>query len=347
MEFKEIKEENARLLEQDRKENRRILRAYPTLVTLTTDIRCNLKCIMCHLRGIRDDELLKIHPLEEEYLIKFASQVFPTAQILRLNTAGEPLLSRTLELELELALKYGLKLQLFTNGTLLSHKKGIWERIVKNSCFVLYSFDSPVKETYESIRPGADYFLVLQNMHLFQRYRNNLSNAERPMFIIHMVVMRRNLSEVNQMISFAKHIGADALYLCRIIIFTEETEGESLDNCKEEFNRTMLEAQKLANSLGLYVRIPPLYAEQTEPPDGKILRRCNFIWEEVLLDYNANIWPCCSPSRPVVGSIKDNDFKEIWNGEVYQLMRRTFTEGYPYKLCQDCAEHGYLTTITP
>lgn len=153
--FDAIKENNYTTLQEDIKEMRPMLRAYPPFVGLGTDALCNLQCVMCIQRLFDNKDLASLTPIEDKYLIKFAEQVFPTAKILQLNTAGEPLMSMTLDLELELAERYGVKVEVITNGTLLNSKEGSFEKLTRNVSSILFSFDSPVKETYESIRRGA------------------------------------------------------------------------------------------------------------------------------------------------------------------------------------------------
>lgn len=355
IELDKLKKKNAILLQYDKEKKRSILRAYPIFVGLGTDVACNLRCVMC-IRQTKSETEVKSGPIiEEKYLIKFVEQVFPTAKILQLNTAGEPLMSRTFDLELELAEKYSVKLELITNGTLLNIKNARFKKLVENSHLICFSFDSPVKETYESIRIGADFDQAVENMRLFQKYRNQLPKTKRPAFNIVMVLMKRNLQEVFQMLKFAKEIGADSLGISHLYVHTKDMEIESLDNCKEEVNEMLLSAVQLAKEIQINLVIPPLY--EIEPMAlpiekfsagfhkskfKKIIQRCSFLWERVYIDGNANIIPCCEPSHPVVGSIKDNNFEEIWNGRLYQVMRNTFTgEGF-YPLCKKCAEEGYL-----
>ncbi len=352
-----LKESNANLLEQDKKENRCCLRALPTFVGLGTDEICNLRCVMCIQRTKEQSVLKNSPPIEEKYFIKFANQVFPTAKILRLNTSGEPLMSRRLELEAGLAEKYGVRLELITNGTLLNVKRKLFEKIVNNSSSISFSFDSPIKKTYESIRIGAEFLRVVENMRLFQKYRNTLPIHKRPFFYVNMVLMRRNFNEIIPMVNFTKSIGEDCLIIVRILVSKKEMQDESLDNCREETNRALLEAQEFAKKLNLNLWIPPLFnidtALNSEEDNAVVqysqpkpaLKRCPFLWDYVYIDGNADIFTCCEPSHPVAGSIKDRDFRDIWNNQLYQKMRSTFTGGAHYKLCKDCAEHGYLSEV--
>jgi len=265
-------------------------------------------------------------------------------------------MSRLLPTEIDLAEKYGVKLEVNTNGTLLNVKKALFAKIVKNASSIAFLFDSPVKETYESIRIGADFSETVENMRLFQEFRNSMPLSERPYFFIKMVLMRRNLNQVIKMVEFAKNMGVDSVHISHVLIFREEMQQEALEDSKENVNNTLLMAEQFARDLQMSLVIPPLFnleASETKKQIAEIkqkeesFKRCSFLWGRVYIDGNANIFPCCEPSHPVVGSIKDKDFEEIWNGELYQAMRKTFTGGPYYKLCYDCVKTGYLSKTNP
>lgn len=357
--YRILKEKNKMQLEEDIRENRNSLNAFPTFVGLGTDMRCNLRCIMC-VQRLDDRKALQEAPvIEEKHLIKFAKEVFPTTETLQLNTAGEPLMSRNFDLELELAEEFCVKLDVITNGLLLNSKPGRLQKLCRNAGAIQFSFDSPVDETYESIRIGSSYDKVVENMRLFQKYRHELSVSERPFFGINMVVMKRNLSELLQMVQFAKEIGADHLGLARIHIHSSEMEEEALEPHQQEVNRMLLAAKELASNLGIKITLPPLYecpssevgpSQELEKSPSEAgaapeLIRCPFLWKRAYLDNMANIFVCCEPSHPTAGNIKEKSFMEIWNGENYMRMRRTFTGGPPFRLCDECARRGYLSKI--
>jgi MoaA/NifB/PqqE/SkfB family radical SAM enzyme len=314
---------------------------------------------MCVQRRGEYKEIFTSPTIEEKYLIKFAEQVFPTAELLQLNTAGEPLMSRHFDLELDLAEKYQVKLDVITNGTLLSSKKDRLKRLCSNSKTISFSFDSPVKETYESIRINADFGQVVENMRLYHKNRSRLPADKMPTFNICMVLMNRNLDELLYMVRFAKEIGADHLSVSSLVVHTKEMEDESLDGCKQKVNQLLSEAKKLAKKINLSILMPALYDINSETESRGInvdklqnhnleqpLKRCFFLWERAYIDAVARIIVCCEPSHPIAGNLKDNDFQDIWNGLLYQKMRRTFIGGPLYTKCYNCAQSGYFSTLT-
>lgn len=355
--FQKLKEKNKHLLLKDMREKRRILKAYPYFVSLATDWRCNLNCIMCFRKLYGSYTLQNKPALDEKLFIKFADEVFPAAEVLQLNIVGEPLISRNIDLELEYALKYDVKLDISTNGMLLDSAYKNINKLLNQAQSVTFSFDSPFKETYESIRIGADYNRVVDNMRFFQAYRQSLPRHKRPAFTICMVLMKSNLKEVLPMIEFAKKIGAGHLSIAHMAVFTEEMKGEGLNDIKEATNFILKKAAETAHKNNLSFSAPPLYTIEKEPIKEaagreirinthrleKIKNACPFLWERVYIDMNANIIACCSPKPPVMGNIKESSFAEIWNGEKYQEMRQAFTGGKPNPLCSECCKTGFLS----
>lgn len=360
--YQSVKEENVCLLHADIAGRSSVLRARPTMVCLSTDLRCNLRCPMCIRRLYEHDEHGKQLVIEEKYLIKFAEQVFPTAKILQLNIAGEPLMSAQLGLELELAEEYGLKLDVVTNGTLLGADKERLNKILWNSAFISVSLDSPVRRTYESIRVGADFQQVMDNMRLVQECRRLMPGDRRPLFNINMVLMKRNLGEVQQMIRLAKDLGADCVRITDLLVHDDSMKAESLAGNKREVLHVLSEAVKLARRLKVSVSTPPscglgyvggregdTYGASWTAVSAVHPDWCFFLWTRVYIDGNANIAPCCAPLHAVAGSIKTDDFDDIWNNEAYQAMRRTFLGGPSHEICSACAStpsgYFYSTSI--
>ena len=356
--YRTLKDENKALLAEDIRERRYTLRAYPSFVGLGTDLRCNLKCIMCIQRLEDRKTLLEFPAIGERDLIQFAKEVFPTAETLQLNTGGEPLMSRNVDLEIDLAEEYCVHLDVITNGLLLNSKQGRLQKLCRNSRSISFSLDSPVQRTYESIRIGSDFKRVVENMGLLQKYRHEMSPSERPFFGINMVVMRRNLGEVLPMVRFARDIGADHLGLARVYVHSNDMADEALEPLQQKFNQVLLEATELAATLGIQITVPPPHqcdsrlgprqerdAIPTQPERGS--KWCPFLWKRTYLDNLANVFVCCEPSHPIAGNIREKSFQDIWNGENYVRMRQTFTGGPAYRQCDECAEGGYLSNINP
>src|SRR3982751_3856514 len=65
---------------------------------------------------------------------------------------------------------------------------------------------------------------------------------------------------------------------------------------------------------------------------------CAMPFTQLALRSNGNIIPCCLREDYVIGNIKDNSLKEIWNSEKIKALRREFLSGN-VKTCKSDIEH--------
>jgi len=214
------------------------------------------------------------------------------------------------------------------------------------------SFDGATKDTYEAIRRGARYEKVTTNIKKFNEYRNLLPIVRRPTMDMTYVLMRRNIEELPVFAGLAKELGADSISAAHVVIFDPAMEGESLIYHKELANKYLIEAKKKAAEVGIKVlSFPPLFDicknTETTPKEQTHLKKyvakvkrwlvsCPFLWQKAHIGFGGDATPCCVGGCPVMGNIVDRSFKEIWNGEVYQKMRRRLNSENPFECCKHC-----------
>ncbi|HNX81357.1 MAG TPA: radical SAM protein [Candidatus Omnitrophota bacterium] len=347
--YLKLKELNALLVAEDIKQSRHVALGLPLYIGLFTAEECNLRCIMCiHRKNERERGLVKASPLDEKTLVRFAQEVFPTAQYLALNTGGEPMLSPTIDLELQLAEEYGVKLDIMTNGMFLDDRHGRLNRIVHNAKSVSFSLDSPCKKTFESIRIGADFDKVIRNMRLYHALRLAIPVNQRPNFFISMVVMRRNIHEVPQMVELAHSLGADAISFPALDVHIDELREESIDPVSDDDFRFFATAKALARGYNNMTLAPAPKFDQERlscQPAVRLNTTCGFLWKRAYIDNLGKIVICCASSHPVAGDFTQGDFQTIWNNEEYQARRKVFVSGAHHPECSVCCDSGYLSSL--
>ncbi len=72
------------------------------------------------------------------------------------------------------------------------------------------------------------------------------------------------------------------------------------------------------------------------PKEWKGKYYCNMPWRQVCIGQQGEVWPCCSPSRPLLGNGFEQDFMEIWNGPEYQRLREGLISGNLTDYCRHC-----------
>ena len=156
--------------------------------------------------------------------------------------------------------------------------------------------------------------------------------------------MKRNITELPKMNTFAKKVGATNVKAYHAYIYDSTFLHESLFFDQTLTNKILSESMELAKKLDINIFIPKLFSntgkkELNRPniSDTKYSKPpCLFLWKEAFLEPNGDISSCFFPFRLKIGSIKQSTFKEIWNNELYQSMRSLVSKPRPGNICESC-----------
>ena len=349
----------------------------PTLVNLESTLGCNLECVMCgsHHAGVTKKRAIMAPALRETV----ERDVLPGAIDLSLTVAGEPFMTPRLGDFVGLAERSGLHLQLNTNATLI-RDGALLRRILKAASVIKISVDGARAETYESIRVGSRFALVIGNIEALVAARADLPRAERPRLAICMVLMRRNVLELVEMVELAHRLGVDRLEVAHLTVLVPEMEAESLVHHPALADAHLAAARARADALGLRLALPPqmdgtalpvapgarlrLAAQELAQLSGKRLGRlgrtvlakaraarwslaaggrvpCHFLQGGVFITLGGDVAPCPMPGRPIVGNLHETPWAELWNGPVLTAMREGFLRGEPFACCQHCSQNPH------
>jgi len=336
-----LKTYNEQLAEEEQRRHSPISMAMPTFMAMNMDTQCNLRCIMCIRRKFSHEEINALQYDFNTYK-RVADETFPYARWVQLATAGEPLMAGNLREQLKIMKNYSVELDLITNGTLLNNDKLIKE-ILQIPGRIHISIDAATKETYESIRIGAKFEQVIENIRRFNRIREKLCAAVKSRLHFAVVLMKRNIKELPKLIELAKELRVDSVNCCHVTIFAEGMRDESLVYHKELANYYMRVAQERAGELNIHLNIPSLFNTVDDEYGNKLnhklrneSRICSFLWKRAYVEWNGDVVPCCVPGHPVMGNVKERSFREIWNNELYQEMRRRLYTDDPFDCCKHC-----------
>lgn len=314
--------------------------AMPVELTIGTTNKCNLKCWMC-IRQHITLEPSGLVDMDSKLFGKIADECFPYLQKVTFTVIGEPLVANNILETLELVKKHNVQLEIASNATLMNNDE-IIEKLIHTLSVLVVSFDGATKETYESIRIGANYDKVLYNITRFNQHRNKLSGVQRPKLGFSYVLMRSNIEEFPDFIKLAHTLQADFVGSAHVITLAPKLTDESLIYHKELANEKLKEAKEVASKLGLNLCIPPLYTLEKQnvgeavKAHGRI--KCPYLWNRSWIETNGDVRPCCiaSDEIPIMGNIRNSSFNEIWNGETYNKMRKGILTGQPLDVCKHC-----------
>ncbi|MBU0665938.1 MAG: radical SAM protein [Nanoarchaeota archaeon] len=164
-------------------------------IHITTSLSCNLNCIMCNQNHFSKKELPKT----------FYAELVNNLQSLKeiTQSGGEIFFEKTARdffLNFNFEINPHMKFNFITNGTLLT--KEIIKKIVLYGGYVNISVGAATKKTYESIRKGANWNVLIRNLKLLFEYRKRYYKINPYLdVVLSFVVMKGNFKE---MISFVK-----------------------------------------------------------------------------------------------------------------------------------------------
>ena len=122
-----------------------------------------------------------------------------------------------------------------TNGLLLKKMFGRLENIFDRLNELNISIDGATKETYELLRRGGNFNLLLENLDFIKKYHKNFK------INFHMVVQKSNWHEMNQMVNLAEEFNVQKIWFNKIqnwhtyLDFEKELPPEKDEKFLEEY----------------------------------------------------------------------------------------------------------------
>lgn len=360
----DIKVKNIMLNEYEIAENKIILKSFPRFIQLTLTTKCNSKCIMCKA----NDGNFHLSNKEVDDFI----QIMPYIQILTLQ-GGEIFLHDRIDEILEEIYKNKIRLNIITNGLLLNEKR--IETLLKMNADIFFSIDSPVEETYEKIRINSNFKVLLFNLKLLNKIKQEIKTTSH--IVLNMVVMRSNYKDIEKMLDFAKFYDFDEVILRPI-----EGDANTYENFFEynvdyniikELNDNFDKFNKIADEYGMRLsNCLPRYKEfinftnvsiiQNNSVCNKEDKNCkNNLKQEVVCDMDKvkNLFcllpfkklfisfdyaspNCLCPTDEYDFSINDktNFILQYWNSKIMKEYRKHMFEYKEKKICQKSCING-------
>lgn len=225
----------------------RDLKHPPQKIQFSYDLNCNLKCISCRhtIYKMRESQI-KSYDIAKETILK---PLLKEAEVLVISGSGELFTSKHslsyLE-ELNPREYPKLRFDIMTNGTLFTEEN--WNKyplLQEKINQLIISIDASQKETYEAIRRGGKWEVLLSNLSFAGWLRK--SNRIKGLHLM-FVVQRLNYRDMVGFIQLGYDLSADRICFSRIAnwgIYTDE-EFIDLDVCdpRNDHHQNFLEVLK-------------------------------------------------------------------------------------------------------
>ena len=231
--------------------------AWPMKMVFEFTGACNLHCFMCGCEMAR--EKLRDHgvtrftlPVETFRLI--ADKAFPHISLVNPTLSGEAFLLPYFDELIEKVAQYSCKLDITTNGMLMCGER--LQKALPHLGWLTISFDGATKKTFDHIRTGADFDVVMQNLAELQRLRREMGLRDAFGHSLHVTLLEENVDELPQIVEIAAAHDVPIVSAVYLIVFDKALLGSSPLNCPERTNAALERARERARELGVEVRFP-------------------------------------------------------------------------------------------
>jgi radical SAM protein with 4Fe4S-binding SPASM domain len=328
---------------------------------------CNLRCKMCGqygdkgvMRGCIAEETKKILPLET--WTKFIDDVAiqkPTVYI----WGGEPFLYPDLFPLVKYSVDKGLFTSVNTNGTLMEQHA---ERIVRDKWSTIFVSLDAFREVNDDMRGAGSYDKVIAGFKAINREKEK-QKSNHPFLSIVTVVTNRNYKDLENLEEASKeykinlHVINLGTYTNDNIVATQKKfMKEKLDtdiDCLEAYNTGYnlgIDGKKLHDILKnlhgknfghTILTVPVLNPEKTHTYyaelETPVRNHCVVPWCQLNVDYNGDVHFCADYPDYILGNIKEQPIKEIYNGERANKFRKALhdCEGGMFPGCLRCYQN--------
>ena len=256
----------------------------PVFLTIESTSICNLKCIMCPYPTMgRKNEHMEMSVYE-----KIIAEGRGHVEFIWLQVFGEPLLNPNIYTMIEMAADAGITVGIATNITPLTERAS---RALLDSrlSLLILSFDGATKATYETIRKGANFERVSENIRRFAEMKSH--SASQLKAVLQMITMDLNTAEQKQFQEDWLLPGLDAVFIKSYHAW--------------------------ANQDVSYVNIGP----KQQPTQFGL---CREPWLGMVVLADGRVSPCCNDysGHTILGDLKTQSLKEVWNGLEMRKLRR-------------------------
>jgi len=308
---------------------------WPTHVQIEPTNFCNLKCALCPVtEGLkRPSQHMRFSTFK-----KFIDETQAYLLLIVLWDWGEPFLNPKIYKMISYAKERNIKIVSSTNGHVFADKNHA-EKVVKSGLdSIIFAVDGTSQSTYERYRKGGKLDTIVTGIQNVVAAKKTLQ-SKTPIINLRFIAMKHNEHEIPQLRDFARSLGVDAVTLKTL---NPHSDGKIIAN--EEYGNQFIPENPS------YRRFK--YDNQTHSRIRRRINLCKDLWNSPALHSDGKVCLCTfdTNAKYVFGDITQQNFREIWKGDLYLSMRRQFRNNYQQiPICADCTfafEGGTCNTET-
>ena len=281
---------------------------FPLALNIEVTTNCNLACTFCWHKELKNDEKFNMDfSLFKKIIDEASSHKIPSVN---LNGLGEPMLHPDLMKMIKYCKDKGIpEVQFHTNATIMNEKlaTSLIEAGLDN---IIFSLDSPDKETYEAMRIKASFDSVQKNVHTFLDVKNSL-NKIKPFVRVTMVLTDKTTKQVEDFVQkWTSKVDSitvqDMLYASNSDAGNEvEGKFKSEEKSRIDINSSAILDFQKENNIGFV---------------------CPYLYQSLKIKSSGKVQACSPREAPTLGYVSDT-LKTIWDGNNINRIRKLHEKG--------------------
>ena len=321
---------------------------------------CNLSCRTC-IRNVWEEKMGRMTNATFKRILQGIAE-FDYRPSIFFGGFGEPLLHPHIADMVAEAQKVSSKVELITNGMLLNEKLSI-DLIEAGLDTLWVSVDGAKPESYADVRIGAALPEIFKNITQY-RHQYFMRKMVDPDIGLAFVAMKRNIADLPALLKMSTKLGVSRYLVTNVLPYTREMCDEILYKRSIEtlVSNPMCWAPGLdfpiidanQNTVGPLTQVMSIY-----PRNFLVYRKwsdsidyCPFIRRgSTAIAWDGSVSPCLplmhqhesylkemkrTVKRHVVGNVKDQSLKALWESSEYVDFRKRVDE-FDFSPCTVCA----------
>ncbi len=322
--------------------------------------KCNLSCKTC-IRNVWDEPMGRMTSGTFKQILHGVEELGHRPSIF-FGGFGEPLSHPHIVDMVAEAKKIGSKVELITNGMLLSEKRSI--ELIRAGLDTLWvSVDGAKPESYADVRIGAALPKIFKNITQY-RHQYFIRTMVDPDIGLAFVAMKRNIADLPTLLKMSTKLGISRYLVTNVLPYTKEMRDDML---YERSGDTMV-SKPMCWAPGVdfpiidaneYTVDPLIQVMKIRPRNYLTYRRwtesidyCPFIRKgSTAIAWNGCVSPCLplmhqhesylkdlkrTVKRYVIGNVKHQSLKTLWELPEYLAFRKRLDE-FDFSPCTVCA----------
>jgi MoaA/NifB/PqqE/SkfB family radical SAM enzyme len=316
------------------------LESKPRILFMEITRNCNFYCWMCRQKN----KWKKDWDMDWLLFKEVADELFPYVEIVDLRGWGESTLLPWFSTAVEYSRSFGCQVKLYTNLSVTNKK--ILRTLVANDAWIAVSFDGASKQTFESLRKGADYSKIMENLDFLVDLSVKMDKPLDRLYLS-VTVQQDNLHEITEIISIAHKYQLGCVKLFPVIC--EHDSPKHLGNSISRLVNTIDNIYDVSRELNMPVEFGASLDQSIALPDH-LLKKCMHPWSHGYISCQGGVGFCdhlIGNDNYVFGNLREANFHSIWNNERFRNLRREHGGGENsisgnHDACKWCFKNRYV-----